>query len=136
MRTRTVIKYTRNLTDEEFKQCYKKNLGTYGQMKSQVKDFWENKSATSKVVLIKDEKSNIIAWSMTEGQHFGDKGVMFWVEKPYRRKGYGTRLLYHSKKVDPKPRVFPHDEKSGRFFKKHLSGVRVAKHDRYWLDNL
>lgn len=136
MRTRTVVKYARNLTPAEYSQCYRKNLGNGGTMRHTLAFAWKNANSNSKAVLIKDEHGDIIAWSLTHAEHMGQTGVMFWVEKPYRRQGYGTRLLRHSKKIDPQPRVFPHDTASGKFFKKHLAGVKVNSYDRYWLKDL
>jgi len=135
VRTKTVVKYTRNLTPQEYTQCYQRNLGNGGNMRRSVASFWRDRDVDSKVVLIKDEKDSIIAWAMTHAEHQGEEGVMFWVQPEYRRMGYGTRLLAHTqKKVHATPRVFPHDKTSGLFFKSHLSGVKVARYDRFWID--
>lgn len=131
MRTRTYVKYARNLTRAEYDECWQKNLGNTGVMRHELVKSWRNRESQSKAVLIKDaDTGNIIAWSLTDARHRGNTGVMFWVEPAYRRRGFGDRLMRHSKKVDPRPYVFPHDERSASFFGKHLQGVRLSRYDR------
>jgi GNAT superfamily N-acetyltransferase len=92
-----------------------------------------NPQGLDKVILIKAE-SEIIAWALVQFNLDAEgANVYFWVVPKYRRKGLGARLLYHSKKLDEKPYVFPHDRQSGEFFKKHLSDIRFAPYDGYWL---
>jgi len=132
-RTRTTIKYVKNLTPEEFSQCRLLNFGHNGMMRG---DLIRSRSQrnSDRAVLIKDYEGKIIAWSlvMETGK---TTSAYFYVPSANRRKGLGTRLLKQVRKVDPKPMVFPHDQVSGGFFKKFKQDIKYDKWDAFFLED-
>lgn len=59
--------------------------------------------------------------------------AMFWVQWPYRGKGYGNILMNEVYKYDPRPHVMPHDEISEKFFKRH--NTMIMNVDKQWRDS-
>lgn len=133
-KTKTVVKYTRNLTKAEYRECYRKNLGVNGRMREEMRDHFYDKGSNSKVILIKEETGRIIAWSLVQFDMDAlGANAYYWVIPSARRRGLGKRLMHHTIKMDPqgKPYVFPHDEKSGSFFADHVDKIRYSRYDEW-----
>jgi len=131
---KVVIKEVSDLTDEEFAKCYRLNFGARGQMRDDLLDHRHNPPAikkTAKVIMIVNE-DKLIGWSLvfpirkTKGY-----AAHFYIRYSHRRRGYGTLLLQKVAEIDPRPLVFPHDNRSGGLLKKEP--VRCHVSERIWL---
>ncbi len=131
-----VVKEVADLTDKEFKQCYRLNLGKRGEMRDELLNQYYTpikSKKTAKAVMLKQE-DKMIGWAIvfplpkTKGY-----AAHFYVRSSHRRRGYGTMLLNKVAEYDSKPIVYPHDTRSGGLLKK--TPVRCHVSERIWLKN-
>jgi hypothetical protein len=125
MKRRTVTKQVGNVTPEEFKQLYSLNLRNEGAMRFDLVDYRKSDPKTTHVIMIK-EGPKVLAWALVfpKSSYKKNRLVYFYTRQSHRRQGLGTRLLKHSRKLDPVPEVCPHDKRSGAFFKKFRGTVK------------
>lgn len=107
----TKIKYAKNLTPLEYKQCKSLNFRQSGDMLYALPRARNN---GSRVIMIHDGEQ-LVAWALLvpytnyyEGQ--------FYVRASYRRRGLGKRLIKKALKIHPDIRICPHDYRSAAFF--------------------
>jgi|SRR5687767_1401384 len=115
-KTRTYIKHIHKLTDDEYRQCYKLNLGQMGLMRDKL--LWEKEKdySTARVFLLKDlESKNILSWSLVFNHRKGE-GAYFFTPPKLRRNGYGRRIAQHVQRYNPNVAVFPCNVINERFF--------------------
>jgi GNAT superfamily N-acetyltransferase len=126
MRTRTVTKFVKNLTPDEYARCARLNLRFDGYMQEDLQRERHDKESSARVVMIKDTDSDmLIAWSLIFKYNEG-VATHYYTRKNYRRKGYGSRLIRAVQKVAPKPIAFPGTDENRPFFKKHERLITVT----------
>lgn len=84
------------------------------------------------VVLIKTEGGELVAWALMspEINETADYLAQFYTRAQWRGRGYGTRLMKHCLKIDPKPWVIPFTEEAAGLFKKHKKSVRFDRNTK------
>ena len=148
-----LIEKVANLTPVQYQACYRANYGTDGYMRETlVKHRRDKDSAALAILLIEQpagvdfEHKHMLGWalltpvttsrdSVVAGTWYTKKRskytAQFWVKRQYRGKGLGSLLLSETQKLDPRPHVFPHDDRSGKMF--GGKNVTVLKVDQYWI---
>ena len=134
MRTKTVTKLVRNLTQKEYSQCKSLNFRYDGCMMYDLP--WSKKAfpRQARVVMIKDAETDmLIAWCLAYPNNAGDNFItQYYTRVKVRNMGYGSRLIYHVRKFAPSPVVMPHDPNSRAFCRKHEDKITVrASHSLY-----
>lgn len=88
----------------------------------------------SRVWMIYDDFDKLLAWALIIPMDGRGYEAQFYTRKTERGKGYGSILMQKVLEIDRKPYVFPHDKRSGDFFKKHKKSIRYDKYDQRWLE--
>lgn len=137
---RIVEKGILEMTATERRQCKSLSLRNLGLMCEDLDDWRHYESRPnrakrkSRVWMIKDEDDRLIAWALaTPRWNARGYDAQFYVRVRERGKGYGGILMQKVLEYDPKPHVFPHDNTSGGFFKKHRDSIRYDKKTAGWL---
>lgn len=142
-------KEVKDLTDVEYRACYRANYGWDGYMQTELVNA-RNGEQEGIAIMLWDGPDNTIrsmrGWALltptktnglTAVSRYGKKNIKytaeFWVKTRYRRKGLGTLLMQEVKKYDKRPHVLPHDKASSELFS--CFDVYVLQHERYWLKN-
>lgn len=99
---------------------------------------WTDGSTDAKIIMIKDENDSLLSWCLMEPR-FGDEdsaySAQFYTRVSARGRGYGKRLMKRVLKIDNNPWVYPHDKRSGDFFKNYKQSVRVSTISSGWLND-
>lgn len=131
-----------DLTHLEMRQCKSLSLRAGGLMCEDMRDWKQYESSPTarlrrktKVWMIRDDSGRLLAWALaTPGVKRGYV-AQFYTRKTERGKGYGSQLMQKVLEIDKKPYVYPHDKKSGDFFKKHRNSIKFDKYDSRWLED-
>lgn len=125
MKTKISNKLVKNMTPEEYRACYRLNMGSRGTMQSTLTRAKNHYADKARAIMVKSESGEIMGWALLM-PCLWDTGIdaQFYVRKVYRRRGIGKRLMYHTRKYDDKPWVHPHNRTSGRFFRNFTDVVR------------
>jgi L-amino acid N-acyltransferase YncA len=138
---RIIEKGILELTQQELRQCKSLSLRDNGLMCEDLNDWRQYESRPNRakrkarVIMMKyDDRDSLIGWALILPK-YKSRGydAMFYVRHRERGNGYGSLLMDKVKQIDPKPYVFPHDSRSGNFFKKHRATIRFDKRDTFWL---
>jgi hypothetical protein len=89
----------------------------------------------ARVCMKKDNNDRLLAWSLIIPMEDRGYEAQFYTRKTERRKGHAGRLMEWVQQFDKRPYVFPHDKKSGDFFKKHQKSIRYDPYDKRWLED-
>lgn len=135
------------LTDVEYRACWRANYGWEGYMQSELVAAREGRRQGIAILLWDgpdDTARSLRGWALlTPVRLHGNIAVTrwaasrskytaeFWVKRQWRRKGYGTMLMKEVKKHDRRPHVLPHDNASSELFSSF--DVQVLAHDKHWL---
>lgn len=137
---RIVEKGILDLTQKELRQCRSLSLRAGGLMCEDLADWKKYETEVgrlrrkTRVWMIKGEDDRLLSWALaTPGSKRGYV-AQFYTRKTERSKGYGSVLMQKVLEIDKRPYVYPHDKKSGDFFKKHRNQIRFDSIDRKWLE--
>lgn len=115
-----VTKKVDELTASEYRTLYNLNFRKSGSMQYELKWAKQRYPNNTDVVIMK-EKDEIVSWALvfpfTNDRRF-KRTAYFYTKKPYRNKGYGSRVMDVVQKIERKPKVCPHDPPSKAFFNK------------------
>ena len=138
-----IEKLVLDMTGPELRQCRSLSLRADGLMCETLTEIRNTEpdrirkhrlKRRSRAWMIRDDSDKLLAWALiTPLQERRGYEAQFYTRKSERGKGYGTMLMNEVLKYDRKPFVFPHDRKSGDFFKKHRRSIRFEKYDEMWL---
>lgn len=146
MQTVVVHKDVKDLTRPEFIAFYRANFGDSGIMQGELMRCRQHNLQASTIAIWTCHKERrLIGWALvTPVRGYGDLAAsrhtmkqskytfQFWVKPQYRGKGYGKVLMDEAYKLDPRPHVMPHDEKSEKFFSHY--NVMIMQIDKNWRD--
>lgn len=124
--SKLIVKSVPGLTDDEYNQCLKTNLGAGGLMKGYTKALRTRSKRHSKCFMIMDSNGVLLSWALVfrwdvdeYGAFFDMWNAHFFTRYDQRRKGYGRRI--HKailKKFDKDEiQVFAHDTASRGFYR-------------------
>lgn len=106
------------LTQEEYRQCYRLNMGLEGMMRPSLVESRHDPNSKDMTYRILDGDGVLLAWSLV----FMPYGILtgwdahFYVRRTHRRQGLGTRLREAVYRDFPDHHVCPHNLASKRFF--------------------
>ena len=111
MATRIHSKLVKNLTDEEYKQCYSLNMREAGEMRYSLSGLRKG-GGDARVYMLKEDGKKILSWAL----QFNDSSAYFYTRAAYRRKHLASRIMKKMLRDNKAIRVYPHDEISKEFF--------------------
>lgn len=139
---RIIEKGILDLTPRELRQCKSLSLRSEGLMCEDLRDWREYEQSRRgqrykrkcRVIMLKQDDETLIAWALVLPRYRA-RGyeAQFYTRKSERGKGYASVLMGRVQEIDPRPYVYPHDNTSGDFFKKHRDTIRFDNYDARWL---
>jgi L-amino acid N-acyltransferase YncA len=130
-----------DITGKEMRQLKSLSLRAGGLMCEDLRDWKAYEESPiarlkrkTRIWMIRDDNGKLLAWALaTPGVKRGYV-AQFYTRKSERGKGYGSLLMQKVLEIDKRPYVYPHDKKSGDFFKKHRNSIKFDKYDSRWLE--
>lgn len=131
-----------DISNAEMRELKSLSLRTGGLMCEDLRDWKDYEKSPgrklrrkTRIWTIRDDNGMLLAWALaTPGVKRGYV-AQFYTRKTERGKGYGSLLFQKVLELDKRPYVYPHDKKSGDFFKKHKNRIRFDKYDSRWLED-
>ena len=141
-----IHKDVKDLTASEYRAFHAANFGDTGIMRGELERCKKYNLQSSTISIWTGiKRRRLVGWALvTPVRGYGDLAAsrhtmkvskytfQFWVKPQYRGKGYGKLLMQEAYRLDPRPHVMPHDEKSEKFFSHYH--VMVMQIDRNWRD--
>lgn len=126
MRTRTRTKLIRNLTTREVASCERLTMPR-GDMRPTFQRLRANDEWGRVVMIEREADGRLLAWALLFISERGDPTTYMYVDKEYRRRGYGTRLIERAKRLlGAHPRVVAWNRISDAFYAS-VDGVKVER---------
>ena len=122
-------KLVRNLTAEEYKACWRLNMGPRGSMRMNLESAREGYHEGARVVMAM-ENNVLMGWALL----FVEAGVPVvhtYVRASCRRKGVGTRILKRVQRLSPEAKCCPWNRVAKAFYSRFDLAASPAYDDLY-----